>query len=156
SELLYQVQRFHSFLWASGGCYSDFLIHNIDESCWMKDAWPVQAKGSGGRQYRGNNIDQNFDTYSVEYTFADGTKMYREGRNMNGCHQEFASYAHGTKGSAVISTLSHTPAKCRIYKGHNFVKKDLAWSYPPEEPNPYRLEWDHLLEAIRTDKRYNE
>src|SRR5439155_26220939 len=102
SELLFQIQNFHSFLWASGGSYSDFNIHNIDESCWMKDAWPVQAKASGGRTYRGNNVDQNFDSYSVEYTFADGTKFYLEGRNMSGCHQEFASYAHGTKGSAVI------------------------------------------------------
>src|SRR5205823_7627224 len=55
SDLLYQVQRFHSFLWASGGCYSDFYIHNIDECCWMKDAWPIKAKASGGRHYRDNN-----------------------------------------------------------------------------------------------------
>ena len=32
----------------------------------MKDAWPVEAKASGGRHYRGNNVDQNFDNYSVE------------------------------------------------------------------------------------------
>ena len=75
----------------------------------MKDAWPVEAKASGGRHYRGNYIDQNFDTYSVEYTFADGTKMFLEGRTMPGCHKEFASYAHGTRGSAVISTIGHTP-----------------------------------------------
>ncbi len=72
----------------------------------MKDAWPVTAKGSGGRHYRGDYIDQNFDTYSVEYTFADGTKLFLEGRNIAGCQQEFASYAHGTKGSAVISSSS--------------------------------------------------
>src|SRR5579864_3514026 len=36
-ELHYQIRKFHGFLWASGGCYSDFLIHNIDECCWMKD-----------------------------------------------------------------------------------------------------------------------
>jgi predicted dehydrogenase len=156
SELLYQVKRFHSFLWASGGAYSDFLIHNIDECCWMKDAWPVWAKASGGRHYRGNAIDQNFDTYSVEYTFADGTKLLLEGRNIPGCHQEFASYAHGTKGSAVISTSGHSPARCRIYKGHNFIKEDLVWKCPPEEPDPYQLEWDHLLDAIRKDRPYNE
>src|SRR5262249_10692720 len=51
-ELMYQIKNFHGFLWASGGCYSDFLIHNIDECCWMKDAWPVEAKGLGGRHYR--------------------------------------------------------------------------------------------------------
>ncbi len=44
SELMYQIRKFHGFLWASGGCFSDFLIHNIDECCWMKDAWPVMAK----------------------------------------------------------------------------------------------------------------
>jgi hypothetical protein len=132
------------------------LIHNIDECCWMKGAWPVSAKGSGGRVYRGDYIDQNFDTYSIEYTFDDGSKLFLEGRNIPGCHQEFASYAQGTKGSAVISTSSHTPAKCRIYKGQKFTKDDLVWAFPPPEPNPYQLEWDSLIDAIRKDKLYNE
>ena len=43
---MYQIRKFHGFLWASGGCYSDFLIHNIDECCWMKQGWPVQAAGA--------------------------------------------------------------------------------------------------------------
>lgn len=156
SELMYQIQRFHGFLWASGGCFSDFLIHNIDECCWMKDAWPVSAKGSGARTYREDNIDQNFDTYSVEYTFDDGSKFFLEGRNIPGCHQEFASYAHGSKGSAVISTSGHSPAKCRIYKGQKVTRKDLVWSAPQPEANPYQLEWDHLIDAIRNDKPFNE
>src|SRR5689334_4710945 len=46
SELMYQIQRFHGFLWASGGCYSDFLIHNIDECCWMKNEWPTKASAT--------------------------------------------------------------------------------------------------------------
>jgi predicted dehydrogenase len=156
SELMYQIQRFHGFLWASGGCYSDFLIHNIDECCWMKDAWPVKAAGSGARMYRGDYIDQNFDTYSIEYSFEDGAKMFLEGRNIPGCNQEFASYVHGTKGSAVISSNSHTPAKCRIYKGQKASRSDLVWSFPQPEQNPYQLEWDHLILAIRKDKPYNE
>lgn len=156
SELLYQIKRFHSFLWASGGCYSDFLIHNIDECCWMKDAWPVKAQGSGARCYRENFIDQNFDNYSVEYTFEDGSKLFLEGRNIAGCHQEFASYAQGSKGSAVISTSSHTPARCKIYKGQKMSRGDVAWSYPQPEANPYQLEWDHLVDAIRKDKLHNE
>ncbi|HLN32824.1 MAG TPA: Gfo/Idh/MocA family oxidoreductase [Gemmataceae bacterium] len=156
SELLYQIKRFHSFLWASGGCYSDFLIHNIDECCWMKDAWPVQAKGAGGRHYRGKNIDQNFDVYSIEYTFPDGAKLLLEGRTIPGCYQEFASYAHGTKGSAIISSSGHSPAHCRLFKGQNFSSKDLLWRFPSEEPDPYQLEWDHLVEAIRKDRPYNE
>jgi len=156
SELLYQIKRFHSFLWASGGCYSDFLIHNIDECCWMKDAWPVQAKGTGGRHYRGKNVDQNFDIYSIEYTFPDGAKLLLEGRTIPGCYQEFASYAHGTKGSAIISSSGHSPAHCKLFKGQNFSSKDMIWRFPSEEPDPYQLEWDHLVEAIRKDRPYNE
>jgi predicted dehydrogenase len=156
SELMYQVKRFHSFLWASGGAFSDFLIHNIDECCWMKDAWPVRAQASGGRHYRGNHIDQNFDSYSVEYTFADGTKLFLEGRNMRDCKREFASYAHGSKGSAVISSNAHTPARCRIYADQNINREEPTWRCQEKEPNPYQLEWDSLIEAIRQDKPYNE
>jgi predicted dehydrogenase len=156
SELLYQIQEFHAFLWASGGAYSDFLIHNIDECCWIKDAWPVKAKGSGGRHYRGNFVDQNFDSYSVEYTFADGTKLHLEGRTIPGCHQEFASYAHGTRGSAIISANGHTPARSKIFRGHNFVNADIVWRGPQNEPDPYQEEWEHLMTAIRNDRAYNE
>lgn len=157
SELLYQINRFHGFLWASGGGYSDFLIHNIDECCWMKDAWPVKAMASGGRHYRGDCVDQNFDTYSVEYTFGDGTKLFLNGRTIPGCRDEFASYAHGSKGSAVISASGHSPARCRIYSDQSLGKKSsLVWEYPQPEANPYQLEWDHLIAAIREDRPHNE
>lgn len=156
NELEYQIRNFHAFLWASGGAFSDFLIHNIDECCWMKNAWPVEAKGFGGRHYRLDAVDQNFDTYTVEYTFADGSKMMLEGRCMVGCHQEFASYAHGTRGSAVISASAHAPSRAKIYKGQRMVKDEIAWQWPGAEPNPYRVEWEDLINAIRQDKPYNE
>lgn len=156
SELLFQVQNFHSFLWASGGVYSDYYIHQIDECCWMKDAWPVQAHAIGARHYRGKAVDQNFDNYSVEYTFADGTKLFLDGRCMVGCHNEFASYAHGTEGLGIVSTNAHSPGKCRIYKGHNIAESDLAWAFPQPEQSPYRLEWEDLIDAIRQDRPYNE
>lgn len=158
NELMWQIKNFHSFLWASGGCYSDFLIHNLDECCWMKNAWPVKAQALGGRHYRGDYIDQNFDAYAVEYTFADGAKLWLDGRVMSSCHDEFASYAHGTKGAAVISEGGHSPAKCRIYKDQDIRRRggNLAWAFPQPEPSPYQLEWNDLIDAIRNDKPYNE
>ncbi len=156
SELMYQIDRFHSFLWLSGGAFSDFLIHNIDEACWMKDDWPISAQGSGGRHYRQNYVDQNFDTYSVEYTFKDGTKFFMEGRTIPGAHSEFATYAHGTRGSAIVSTSGHAPAKPRLYSGHLMKKKFETWAYPQPEKNPYQLEWDHLIDSIKNDKPHNE
>ena len=32
----------------------------------------------------------------------------------------------------------------------------MTWAFPQPEPSPYRLEWVHLIEAIRQDKPYNE
>ena len=155
-ELMYQIKHFHGFLWLSGGAVSDFLIHNIDESCWMKNAWPVKVVGLGGRHYRGDAVDQNFDSYAMEYTFEDGAKLMVDGRTMPGCKREFASYAHGSKGLAVISSASHTPAKSRIYNGQAMEKANLAWSFDRPEPSPYDLEWQHLIAAIRDDQPYNE
>ncbi len=156
SEVMFQVRRFHSFLWASGGIYSDNYIHQIDECCWMKGAWPVQAQALGARHYKGNSVDQNFDVYAVEYVFPDGTRLFYDGRHMAGCHNEFASYAHGTKGSAIISTSAHTPGRVRIFKSHIMNSENLVWAFPQPEPNPYQLEWDDLIDAIRNDKPYNE
>ena len=122
----------------------------------MKNAWPVSVIASGGRHYRGDYVDQNFDNYAMEYTFADGAKLFVDGRTMPGCKREFASFAHGTKGVGVISTASHSPAKCRIYDGHNMVSEKQQWAFPQPEPSPYQVEWDDLIDAIREDKKYNE
>jgi len=156
NELSYQIRRFHSFLWASGGCFSDFYIHNIDECCWMKDKWPVKARALGGRHYRGDSIDQNFDNYSVEYSFDDGTKLYLEGRCMTGCADDHSSHAQGTKGLAIISVAGHMPSHASIYKTQLRTKASQVWAFPQPEPNPYELEWEDLIDAIRNDKPYNE
>jgi predicted dehydrogenase len=156
NELEWQIRNFHAFLWASGGAVSDFLIHNIDEGCWAKGAWPVQAIATGGRHYRGDNVDQNFDHYSIEYTFEDGAKMFVNGRTIPGCQNDFATYVHGTKGSAIFSSAGHVPAKSRVFKGQQFIKDEQVWGYPLPEPNPYQVEWDDLIRAIREDNTYSE
>ncbi len=156
NELLYQIKNFHSFMWISGGAFSDYNIHNIDESCWVKNDWPVEAKGSGGRHYRDEWVDQNFDNYTVEYTFGDGTKLMWQSGNMQGTQTQFCTHAHGTKGMAIFSTAGHLPAKSRIFKGQSLKSEDVIWSYPQPEPNPYDVEWEDFLEAIRGNQPYNE
>jgi predicted dehydrogenase len=163
NELLYQVQRFHSFLWASGGNYSDFYIHIIDHLGWMKNGWPVKAQGLGGRHYRQSlegetYVDQNFDIYAVEYTYADGTKFNFDGRCMTGCNDIYSSYLHGTKGMAVASKNSDCGAPSSIFKSQNLRRSDMVWESKtiPGQENPYQNEWDDLMAAIRDDKPYNE
>ncbi len=156
SELMWQIKRFHNFLWASGGVFSDYCIHHIDEVCMMKGAWPVTADAVGGRHYKRNITDQNFDVYSIEYTFEDGAKFFYENRLMHNCRQHFGVYGQGSKGAFTISTSGHSPAKPTIYKSQQIAKDNILWTAEQPEPNPYRREWDHFIEAIVADEPYNE
>jgi hypothetical protein len=101
-------------------------------------------------------VDQNFDNYSVEYTYGDGSKLFFYGRTMKGARQEMTSYVHGSKGSAVVSSGGHTPGRVRTWKGQKMTDDQLIWAFPQPEPNPYREEWNDLVEAIRENKPYNE
>ena len=156
--MAYQIRRFHSFLWASGGCFSDFYIHVIDHCCWMKNAWPTQAQALGGRHYRGDYVDQNFDTYSVEYTFPDETRFIMDGRCIEGCTQIYNSFAHGTKGTAIISRSGDCGGPAATFQGLGSSRANMLWQskVKRDEDNPYQNEWNELVDAIRNDKPYNE
>ena len=163
SDLLYQVKRFHSFIWASGGCFNDFYIHLVDHLGWMKNAWPVKAQALGGRHYKlGPDgvayVDQNFDTYSVEYTYSDGTKFFFDGRCIKGCEEIYNSSLHGTKGMAIASKSGDCGGPSSIYKGQSATVANLVWEskVSPEEKDPYQNEWNDLMDAIRDGKAYNE
>jgi predicted dehydrogenase len=155
SDMEYQIRRFHSFLWASGGCFSDFYIHIIDHCCWMKNAWPTQAQALGGRHYRGDYVDQNFDTYSVEYTFPDETKFIMDGRCIGGCADIYNSFAHGTKGTAIISRSNDIGGPSATFKGFGSKPAAMLWQ-SNGEGSPYQNEWNDLVEAVRNDKPCNE
>lgn len=72
NELLWQIRRPYFFMWVSSGWFIEMMIHQVDECCWIKDAWPVSAHGLGGREPNSDDCSQNLHTYSIEYTFADG------------------------------------------------------------------------------------
>jgi predicted dehydrogenase len=153
NELAFQLQHPNSFTWVSSGFFIDWHCHNIDVACWAKGAWPVSAQGFGGRCYE--QAGNQFDHYTVEYTFADGTKLLAFTRGMNNCWSTYSDYAHGSKGSAVLMETLGEP-KPKIYKSHNMVPENLVWEFGRNDPNPYRVEWQLLLDAIRQDKPHNE
>jgi predicted dehydrogenase len=161
TDLLYQVKRFHSFIWASGGCFNDFYIHIIDHLGWMKNEWPIKAQALGGRHYKVTPegiayVDQNFDTYSVEYTYADGTKFFFDGRCMNGCQEIYNSSLHGTKGMGIASKSGDCGQPSSLYKSQTAT--NLIWEskVSPDEKDPYQNEWNDLVDAVRDGKPYNE
>lgn len=152
SEMAYQIANYSCFTWLNGSFIVDWLIHNIDVCCWVKNSWPISVQGHGGRQVR-NEPDQLFDHYIAEYTFADGTRMLAQGRHMTDCWEFFGNIIHGSKGSAILGEGIPDP---KIYKGFNPTEDSVIWQFREAKPNPYQVEHDLLFDAIRNDKPYNE
>ncbi len=154
-ELLWQIRNFVRFYWVSGGLWAEMDIHQVDEICWLKDAWPVTAHGVGGRAANSTDCGQNLDSFSVEWTFADGTKGYDVVRYLPNCHNEFATYVHGTKCAAQFSGSIHAGTVI-IYKDQRIAPDNIAWQAPKETVTPWQAEWIALLDAIRRDLPHNE
>ena len=151
-ELEYQIANYSCFTWLNGSFIVDWLIHNIDICCWMKDAYPVSVQGMGGRQVR-KDKDQLFDHYFAEYSFPDGTRMLAQGRHISQCYDFWGDVIHGTTGFAV---LGEGVPKPQIYKGHRNISENIIWRYDGPPCDPYQREHDLLFDAIRNNKPYNE
>ncbi len=152
SELAHQINNYSNFTWLNGSFIVDWLIHNIDICCWIKQAWPVSAQGIGGRQVR-TDPDQLFDHYTAEYTFADGTKMLAQGRHLTNAYDFFGDFIQGAQGCAILGEGQLQP---RLFKGHRPDSADLLWKYTGPPCDQYQREHDLFFAAIRNDQPYNE
>ena len=129
----------------------------------MKDAWPVEAKAIGGRHYRtGRRATTSIRTSTPTRSSTrspTAPSCCSKAATCPTAGRTFASYAHGTKGSAIISSQSHTPAYSRIFDTQVMPigrrprrnEPDVVWKWSggENEPNPYQVEWDDLIAAIR-------
>ncbi len=148
SEMQYQVRNWYYFNWVCGDHIVEQHVHDLDVMNWiMKDEHPVEANGMGGRQVRiGPDYGEIFDHHSVEFTYADGTKMFSYCRHIPGCWNSFSEHAHGTKGYASM-------------QGHGWGEIGVDGEDPQRwerGPDGHQLEHNNLFAAIAAGKPYNE
>ena len=141
--------------WVGSGHMVDNLIHQIDECCWIKDAWPVSAIGMGAREVGSTDCGQNLDTYSMEYTFPDGTKAFCGFRRQKNSRNDFATYIHGTKCAAQFSGNVHA-ATVHMFKDQRIGEDHISWTPTPDAVSPWQYEWNDFIHSIRTDRPHNE
>ena len=144
TEMYYQLRSAYYFTWLSGDHIVEQHVHNVDICNWIKGAQPVTAQGQGGRQVRiGPLVGDIFDHHFVEYTYADGTKMFSQCRHIPGCWNAVAEHAIGAKGKANVG-------------GGRIEVGDDRWTCRVPKQNPYQVEHDVLFDAIRNDRPHNE
>lgn len=156
NKLLRQLEfgKIH-LLWVGSGHMVDNLIHQIDECCWIMNAWPVAADGLGGSLPRNKDCGQNIDVYSIEYTFADGSKAFCGFRRMNKTRNEFATYIHGARCAAQFSGETHA-ATVHLFKDQRIAKDNIAWTPTKDAYSPWQYEWNDFIANIRQDRPHNE
>lgn len=149
-----QFGRIHLF-WIGSGHMVDYLIHQIDECCWIKDAWPVECHGMGGRVPGSTDCGQNIDVYSMEFTFADGAKAFCGFRRIAKTRTDFATFIHGTKCAAQFSGKVHA-ATVHRFKDQRINKDNIAWTPTADAFSPWQYEWNDFIGSIRNDRPHNE
>ena len=156
SELLWQIRNRTHIMWVSGGLWAEMDIHQIDEICWLKDDhYPISAHGICGRAANSTDAGQGLDSFSVEYTFADGAKAFDVVRYIPKCYGEFDTFVHGTKRAAQFSGAIHV-GTVRTYKDQRVSNDNIDWEAPKEQYTCWQAEWNVLLNSIRKDLPQNE
>jgi predicted dehydrogenase len=146
TEMEYQVHNWYYFVWLSGDHICEQHIHNLDIGNWVHGGHPVEANGMGGRQVRtgarhNNNVGHIYDHHFVEFTYADGTKMFSQCRHIPNCWNIVSEFAHGTEGWSNCSGQ---------IDGAN------PWRYRGPGVNPYVEEHKNLIRAIVEDLPLND
>ena len=108
-EMAFQVRNWGCFVWLYGDNIVEQHVHNLDVGNWVmagggdaQKAHPIEANGMGGRVDPGNYGDI-FDHHYVEFTYADGTKIFSQSRHIQGTWDHVSEFAHGTKGSRGVA-----------------------------------------------------
>jgi myo-inositol 2-dehydrogenase/D-chiro-inositol 1-dehydrogenase len=146
TEMQYQVHNWYYFVWLSGDHICEQHIHNLDIGNWVHGGHPVEANGMGGRQVRtgarhNHNVGHIYDHHFVEFTFADGSKMFSQCRHIPNCWNNVSEHAHGTEGYSNCSGV---------------IEGRQSWRYRGQGVNPYVEEHRNLINAIIEDTPLND
>ena len=120
----------------------------------------LSAFAAGTTDFSGSwelNTDkgQNLDSYSIEWTFADGTKAYDYVSYIPKCHNDFATYIQGSEKSAQFSGNIHA-GTTKIFKDRRVADDNVLWEAPKEVLTPWQAQWNDFTKAIRQDTPFNQ
>lgn len=138
TEMEFQMRSWYYFNWLCGDHINEQHVHNLDIINWFKGAHPVSAQGMGGREVRkGKDTGELFDHHSVEFTYADGSTLNSQCRQIDGTMSKIDELLIGTKGriqTGAGNIVDHTGK--------------VLYQFSGNETDPYQTEHDELFAAV--------
>ena len=153
SEMEYMIRNWVNWTWLSGDHIVEQHVHNLDVINWFTGSHPVKAVGFGSRLRRVTG-DQ-YDNFSVDYSFENGIHVHSMCRQINGCINNVSERIQGSKGSTNCHNTITDLAGTELWKYEYPLDKD-GKPGNSVSVDPYVQEHIDLVTAIRTGKPINE
>lgn len=153
SEMEWMIRDWVNWTWLSGDHIVEQHVHNLDVANWFTGKHPVKAVGMGSRLRRVTG-DQ-YDNFSVDFTFENGIHIHSMCRQINGCANNVSERLQGSKGSTNCQNSILDLTGNEIWKYEYPLDKD-GKPTNTVSVDPYVQEHIDLVTAIRTGKPYNE
>ncbi len=153
SEMEWMIRDWVNWCWLSGDHIVEQHVHNLDVMNWFTGAHPVKALGMGSRLRRVTG-DQ-YDNFSVDYTFESGIHVASMCRQINGTTSNVSERLQGAKGSTNCQNTILDLAGNEVW----------SYSYPLDSDgkpgrrvsvDPYVQEHIDLVTSIRKGEVFNE
>lgn len=141
SDMEYMIRDWVNWAWLSGDIIVEQHIHHLDAMMWVMGKTPVNAVGMGAHVRR--RTGDQYDFFSIDYTFDDGVHMHSTIRQLNGCANERQEVLVGTKGTADLDGVIHDLAGREVWKYDGPLNNGLVQEH---------VDW---ITAIRTGRPIN-
>jgi predicted dehydrogenase len=153
SEMEYMIRNWVNWTWLSGDHIVEQHVHNLDVLNWFTGSHPVKAVGFGSRLRRVTG-DQ-YDNFSVDFSFENGIHVHSMCRQINGCVNNVSERLQGSKGSTNCRNAVLDLSGTELWKYQYPLDKD---GKPTDNVSvdPYVQEHIDLVTAIRTGQTFNE
>ena len=143
NEMQYQMRNWYYFNWLCGDHIVEQHIHNLDVINWLKNDYPVEAQGMGGRQVRTDKEHgEIYDHHFIEFKYADGTRMYSQCRHIKNCYNSVSEHAYGTKGYSDINRA--------------MIFGEDKWRFTGKNVSGHQQEQLNLIDSLLAGERPNE
>ena len=150
SDMEWMIRDWVNWKWLSGDHIVEQHVHNIDVFMWMTGMKPVSATGFGNRNRR--ITGDQFDQFSVDFTFPNGIHLHSMCRQIDGCSNRVSEFVQGAKGSWNSETN-----EIRDLQGNILWKyDDAAANAQYKQHNPYVLEHVDWVNHIRKNQGHEE
>ena len=146
TSMEYQIRNWFIFRWASGDCYVEQHVHNLDVVRWAMGKDPIEVNGIGGRRwdYPYPEWGDRYSHFGVDFDFGNGVHCASYSRRENKSKDYVLERFVGTKG--ILETNENRMQR---------ITGQKPWEAPKDQPQALVEEHRVLIDSVLNNKKIN-